>query len=429
VQIHMPYGDETLEASLEDTHVLNTLDVADAPALPDVADAMRSALQTPIGPVAPLADIVRPGERVVIVVSDSFRTTRIEQVLPTILQTLRQSGVRDKDISFVFATGSHRAPTEEEKPVILGDAIYERFKDQAFSHDPEDQANLVHVGETSRGTPVEINRRVHEADRVIATGAVVLHYFGGFGGGRKSIVPGVVSKRTIAHNHARNLHATEDRLDPAVRIGVLDGNPVAEDMLEAASLTHVDFMVNTVLNRNSQIAGLFAGHLDQAHRAACEFARTLFAVSIPEQADLVVASAGRAKNFIQSHKALFNAFQAMKPGGRIVFLTRSPEGFGGNKFAQWLSLRTPEAIIRALREDAEINGQTALSTVEKARSALFVTALSSDAVALLGGRKAEGLQEALNTARADLRASGVARPTCYLMPSAAYSVPVHEATV
>jgi nickel-dependent lactate racemase len=423
----MPYGEDALEATLEGVRVLDTLDVAAAPALADVPGAVRAALREPIGPVAPLANIVRAGERVAIVVSDSFRTTRIEQVLPVLLDALQRAGVREEDVSFVFSTGSHRGPTEAEKAVILGEAVYARFKERAFSHDPDDRENLVLVGETSRGTPVEINRRVHEADRVIATGAVVLHYFGGFGGGRKSIVPGLASKRTIAHNHARNLHATEDRLDPAVRIGALDGNPVAEDMLEAASLTPVDFMINTVLNRDGQIAGLFAGHLDQAHRAACDFARTLFAVNIPEQADIVVASAGKAKNFIQSHKALFNAYQAMKPGGRIVFLTQSPEGFGGNKFAQWLALRTPEAIIQALRRDAEINGQTALSTVEKARSALIVTALSEEEVALLGGRKAPDLQTALDWARADLAASGIARPTCYLMPSAAYSVPFHSA--
>ncbi len=427
MKIHMPYGDETLEASLEGVCPLDTLDIADTPALPDVTAAARAGFLDPTGPVKPLPEIVRPGEQVAIVVSDSFRTTRVERILPLLLDTLRHAGIREEDTCFVFATGSHRGPTEDEKAVILGEAVYRRFKDRAFSHDPDDPANLVCLGETSRGTPVEINRRVHEADRVIATGAVVLHYFGGFGGGRKSIVPGLASKRTIAHNHARNLHATEDRLDPAVRIGALDGNPVAEDMLEAASLVHVDFMINTVLNRDGEIAGIFCGHLDQAHRAACAFARTLFTVEIPEQADLVIASAGEAKNFIQSHKALFNAFQAMKPGGRIVFLTRSPEGFGGNKFAQWLALRTPGAIIRALREDAEINGQTALSTVEKAPSTLFVTELSNEAVTLLGGRKAPGFQAALDLAKTELAAAGITRPTAYLMPSASYSVPFHPA--
>jgi len=422
VKFEMPYGDTTVTAALEGFDLLDTLDVADVPGVADVAGAAAAALARPIGTV-PLAETVRPGERVAIVVSDSFRTTRIEQVLPTLLDTLRGAGVRDEDICFVFATGSHRGPTEAERAVILGDGVYAAFRDRAFSHDADDADGLVYVGETSRGTPVEVNRRVHEADRVIATGAVVLHYFGGFGGGRKSIVPGLASKRTIAHNHARNLHATEDRLDPAVRIGVLDGNPVAEDMLEAAQCTRVDFVVNTVLNRDGQVAGLFAGEMDAAHRAACAFAKEVFAVHIDRQADLVIASAGKAKNFIQSHKALFNAFQAMKPGGRIIFLARAPEGYGGNKFAQWLSLRTPEAIIQELRRDAEINGQTALSTVEKARSALLVTELSEDEVALLGGRKAAGLQDAVDTARAELAGGAAGRPTCYLMPSAAYSVP------
>jgi len=423
----MPYGDTEQETAIAWGRCLGILDVANAPPLADIAQATREALRRPIGMERPALAGVRPGEKIVIVVSDAFRKTGIHEILPTFLESLAEAGARDDDIAFLVATGSHRAPTAVEQGRILGEAVYRRFRARAFVHDPVDTENLVYMGRTSRGTPVSLNRRLVEADHVFVTGTVVLHYFGGFGGGRKSIVPGLAGIDTIAHNHALNLHPTEDRLNPAVRIGVLDGNPLAEDMIEAARMCRVDCIINTVLNRDGAIAGLFVGELDAAHRAAAGFARDLYAVQINEKADLVVTSAGNAKNFIQSHKALFNGCQALKPGGRMVFLAAAPEGLGGNKFMHWLGLGSRSAIIAELRKNAEINGQTALSTIEKSIITTFVTELSENEVSRMGGRKASDLGEALERVRADLAAGGVADPTYYLMPSASYTVPTHDA--
>lgn len=422
--IEMPYGADTLRADVPWGTLLGTLDIAPAESVGDVAAATRAALTNPLGACAPLREIVKPGERVVIVVSDSFRTTRIEQVLPALLETFAACGARDEDITFLFSTGTHRGPTPEEAEKILGPAVYARFKERAVTHDATDTANLIDLGTTSRGTPVKINRLAVECDRLIVTGTVVLHYFGGFGGGRKSLVPGIAGVDTIAANHSKNLHATENTLDPAVRIGVMDGNPVAEDMLEAARMVKTDFLINTVLNRDNAIAGIFAGAMETAHRAAAGFAHTLYCVPCPAQADIVVASAGTAKNYLQSHKALFNANQALKPGGRIVFVARAPEGLGGNKLATWLALGSRGAIIAELRRNAEINGQTALSTIEKAAVSDFVTELSPEDIAVLGARKADSLADALEHARACLPAAAQANPTIWLMPTASYAVPV-----
>lgn len=423
MRIRMPYGAETVEADLRGVEALSTLDVAEAPALHDVAAATLKGLAEPIGMPMGALDAVLPGERVCIIVSDSFRYTGIERVLPTLLAEIEARGVREEDISFLFATGTHRGPDESEARQILGAGIHARFAARAHTHDARDEATLVDVGTTSRGTRVRVNRRALECDHLIVTGTVVLHYFGGFGGGRKAVVPGVAGADSIAQNHARNLDAVEDRLNPDVRIGVMDGNPVAEDMLEASRFCRVTALVNTVLNRQGQIAGLYIGDLEAAHRAACAHALRLYGTPIARQADLVVASAGTAKNFIQSHKALFNAYQAVRPGGRIVFLAPAREGYGGNKFREWVSLGSVPTIMAALRERAEINGQTALSTVEKAPITIFVTEMPAEDVQLLGGRKAASLQAALDLAIAELERDGVARPTAHLMPSAGYSVP------
>ncbi|MDQ1256466.1 MAG: Nickel-dependent lactate racemase, partial [Candidatus Hydrogenedentes bacterium] len=328
MRITMPYGDTVCDAEIAWGKCLGTLDIRDMPELPDIEGAVREALEHPIGLDRPLAALVSPGETVAILVSDAFRHTGVDRTLPVILAVLNKAGIPDSAITIVFATGTHRPPTLDEQARILGPELDARMT-KRIVHDPENMFNFDYVGKTSRGTRVELNKAVMAHDRIVATGAVVLHYFAGYGGGRKSVVPGIASAETIAHNHAMNLDPHEDRLNPNVRIGALEGNPVAEDMLEAARFAQVDCIVNTVLNRQGQIAGVFAGELDAAHRAAAQFARGLFAVDIKERADLVIASAGSAKNFVQCHKALFNAYQAVFPAGRIVFVAQCPEGLGG----------------------------------------------------------------------------------------------------
>ncbi len=423
LEIQIPYGGETQNASLPTGILLGTLDVSDTPELQNRDDAIREAIENPIGLSKSIFEIVNPGETVAIVVPDSFRTSRIEQVLPILVTGLLEAGISAVDISFVYATGTHRGPTPDEERRILGNYLYEQFKGQTFAHDPRDDQNLVFVGTTSRGTKVHLNRRVQEADRIIATGAVVLHYFGGYGGGRKLIVPGVAGINTIASNHSMNLHPTEDQIDPSVRIGGLVGNPVAEDMLEAAQLSHVDCIVSTVLNRESKIAGVFAGELNAAHLEATKFAREQFAVEIEERADLVIAASPSTQNFVQTHKALFNAYQAVKPDGRIILLAPCPEGLGGDQFVKWLRLGSREAIIVGLRQESEINGQTALSTIEKAPITYVVSEMTSDDVLMMKGMPAESLDDAISKALSDLEADGRVDPTVYLMPSAEYTVP------
>ena len=421
MRIEMPYGDTTLRANAPWLRHLGRLDIAEVPELADRDAAIAQAIESPIGLARNLYEIVQPGERIAIVVSDSFRKTAVDQLLPVLLEGLHRRGVSEEDIRFVFASGTHRPPTPSEQAEILGDAVYERFKARAFTHTPNDDANLVTVGTTRRGTVVEINRNVWECDRVIATGAVVMHYFGGFGGGRKSIVPGISSARTIAHNHAMNLDPDMDTLNPAVRIAALDGNPVAEDMLEAARFVGVDYIINTVLNREGKIARVFAGELDAAHRAAAAFAQAVYSVHVDRRADVVIAASPHTRNFVQTHKALYNAFQAMKPGGRIILLAPCPEGLGGEQFVKWLRLGSRGAVIAGLRRESEINGQTALSTLEKAPSSIMVTDLTEKEVLCLGARKAPNLENALATVRIEMGVS--VEPECYVMPSAAYTVP------
>jgi len=422
--IDLPYGDRQLAATLTGVRFLGEVQCrGNTRPAPDPDAAVRHAIEHPIGLDRAL---IAPGTRddtAVIVVSDQFRQTRADWMLPVLLDRLNEAGISDGAVSVLFSTGTHRPPTDGERRAIVGERAYPRLRDRLHIHDPHDRGGHVRVGTTSRGTPVDINRRLVHANHVIVTGTIVLHYFGGFGGGRKSIVPGAASVETIAHNHAMNLHPTENRLDPAVAIGVMDGNPVAEDMLEASRMVAVDGIVNTVLTPDGEVAAVFAGELDAAHRAGCAFARNLYAVPLREAADLVVAASAHTRNFVQTHKALYNAHRATTPAGRVVLAAPCGEGLGGEQFTQWLDLGDPERVIAALRQRSEINGQTALSTLMKGPRSHLVTDLEESDVRRLRGHKHATLQEAVDAALGALRVSGIGTPRVWTLPDAAYVVP------
>lgn len=423
IPVTMPYGPKMVDAILPHGNLLGTLEVPAVGVCASPGALLAGALENPSGMQGHGLDGFLPGDRVVIVVSDIFRRTGMEILLPALLEGLGRRGVSPEDIHFLVATGVHRPSTSGEICQILGAEVHARHACRVTVHNAYDRESLSFLGRTSRGTPVWINRMVLPPAKIILTGTVVLHYFAGFGGGRKSLVPGVAGEETISANHSLNLDPVHERLNPAVRIGVTAGNPVAEDMHEAAAMVPVALVVNTVLAPDGGVAGVFAGDRDAAHSDACAAAAGMYVREIGCQADLVVASSGGARNFIQSHKALFNAWQALRPGGVMVFLAPASEGLGTERFREWLSLGSPGEVMRALRTRAEINGQTALSTLGKAPSAVMVTEMTEQDTAATGAEKAPGFQEAVDRAFVRLRASGIDSPSVLLMPHASHTVP------
>ena len=222
-------------------------------------------------------------ESVGIRVSEAYRARGVGRYLPALVEELHRAGARDADIRFVFASGTHRVPTPDQQRTILGPAIFDRFRGRLFTREAYNDSRHVRVGITSRGTPVELDRLAMECDRIIATGAVVLHYFGGFGGGRKSIVPGLASARTIA---AHAINCTTENHSPDVRIGV-GRQSVAEDMLEAAKLAQVPAL-STPCSTGRANRGTVRWRTRTGARAAAELARSLYAVPISRKADMVI---------------------------------------------------------------------------------------------------------------------------------------------
>ena len=285
----------------------------------DIEASLRAPLW-PSGDHPTVFDLVRPHESVCLIVSDYTRKTAADRVLPVLLDGLRRQGCSLEDMFILVATGIHRPPTPAEIERIVGADVAKGFHGRLFVHDPDDNANLVAVGTTKRGHEVRINRRAAEADRRVPVGAASYHYHAGFGGGRKSLVPGLAARETIAYNHSLTLDPERDCIHPGVEVGSLDGNPVAEEMLEGARMCRPDIIVNTVLTPEGDLAGVFSGDLDIAHRAACRLVEKICRIDIREQADFVIASAGEAPNWIQSHKALYNASSAIHASGRIVLV-------------------------------------------------------------------------------------------------------------
>ena len=343
----------------------------------------------------------RPGEKVVIVTSDITRYTASEIYLPLVVERLNQQGIPDGDIEILIALGIHRAQTRHEHEKILG-TLYGRI--HVRDHACDNPAELVSIGRTSNGIDVRINRRAVDADHLILTGVIGFHYFAGFGGGRKSILPGIASRQACMDSHfavlnpgsgsGRNLHAVT---------GNLDNNPVHKAMCEACAMAAPDFILNTVLTPDKRIVAAFAGHWRTAHEEGCRYYRENFSFPLQEKADLVVVSCGgfpKDINLIQAHKAMEYAAQALKDGGVMILLAECRDGFGNATFFSWFQHTQLNLFEAALREKYEINGQTAFSVLQKARrySIILVSEFPAQQVEKMGMKPASTLEQAMSIA-------------------------------
>jgi len=409
------YGHEKVILSLPEAVPREVLQMPRLEPLADPAAAMREALQNPIASV-PLREYVRPGESVCLLVNDSTRVARSDYFLPILLETLQEAGIREEDIFVVFTNGTHRPLSREEMTELVGEEIARRIT--LINHDCHDMEQLVSLGETSRGTPLQVNARVARADKRILTGSIVYHFFAGFGGGRKALVPGVAGYETIRVNHSM-------LLQPRARMGLLEGNPVHEDQLEGALRVGGGFLFNVVLDEEKNFLGVFAGDMEKAHLEGCTLVRRAYSVPIAVYADVVIASCGghpKDINVYQAHKTLENAVQALKPGGQLILLACCPEGVGSELYEAWAErYDTLEAVKKALQENFQLGGHKAYSvgrSLQRGRVYL-VSRLSPEKARILGFIPAGSLEEAVEAVyreRTDL--------FTYIIPQGSLLVPM-----
>ena len=323
-------------------------------------------------------EIVRPGESVLIVVPDATRQTASGQIVNLLVRRLIANGTMPFEITIIFATGIHRAVTEDEKREILTPFIAQRIK--TIAHNPRDLAALVNFGETSGGIPVQLNRALVEHDRVIIVGGINFHYFAGFTGGRKLICPGLAATRTISETHRLAFDCARKTRRAGVGTGILDGNAVHEAFTEAAAKINPSFSVNTIVNEDGAASEIFCGDWIVAHQAACEFYAQQHTIKITEKRNLVIASCGGSPhdiNLIQAHKTLDAARRICTDGGTIALIAECADGLGKNDFLSWFEAKNSAELAEKLCEKYQVNGQTAWNLLRIAENynVVIITAL------------------------------------------------------
>lgn len=354
----LKYGEQEMALNIATENILQVIESNPVVFDQTEEEIVRTALANPIDSL-PLSKLVQPGQRVCVVIPDITRVwQRTGLFLPFIVEELEKGGVRDEDILFISALGTHRAQTADEHRLLLGPQLAGRFT--VTDHDCHDRSKLVYCGETSFGTPVWLNKQAMECDHLVLTGGIVYHFLAGWSGGKKYVLPGIASYETVMANHALSLNPVRGQgPHPDVRSGNDDTNLIHRDMLEAAGLAKPSFIFN-VVTAEGRIAGAVAGHYQTAHDAGRRLVDSIDGVTIREKADLVIASAGGSPkdvNLYQSIKTLINAREATKPGGTMIILTESPEGLGGNAEVQEMILDYDTVLERedALRADYSIS--------------------------------------------------------------------------
>jgi nickel-dependent lactate racemase len=417
--MELNYGTTSFRLEFPPGKLMSAVRAASSPSAADPHTIVGRALDA----CQPVFEAFEPGEKVVIVTSDITRYTGSEVYLPLLVERLNRAGIADGSIEIVIALGIHRKQTAREHEKILG-PLFGRIT--VSDHDCDDPGKLVWLGRTSGGIEVEVNRTVAEADRLILTGTIGFHYFAGFGGGRKSILPGVASRKSCMASHFAVLNPGEGSgRNSRAASGILDGNPVHQAMVEGCAMADPDCILNTILSPDKRIIAAFGGDWREAFAAGCRYYAERFTFPLDRLADLVVVSCGgfpKDINFIQAHKAMEYGSRALRDGGVMVLLAECRDGYGNATFFDWFRFSDPAEFEAELRQNYEINGQTAYSALLKAQRfrIILVSALPAAEVTTMGMTPAASLDEALVLAEEMLPKDCLA----YVIPEGGVVLPV-----
>ncbi len=363
----LPYGDTTIELEIPDDKLVGVFEPAALPPADDPVAMLREALANPIGSDR-LRDLARGKQSVVVTIEDATRPVPTGMLLDAVMEELSAGGVSPDKVKVIVATGLHRPLTQEELCRSLGSWA---GKLGAENHDPNTPERLLHLGTTSLGTDIALNRAFLDAELKVLTGDVEVHQFCGYGGGPKSVYPGLADAEAIRTNHSR--------MDIAgAEPGRIDGNPVREEINEVGRMAGVDFNLSVALDAQHRLVGASAGDVEASFRQACTWIDRMYRVDVPQRADLVIASPGghpKDIDLYQSQKAIEEATRIVAPGGAVLVLAQCPEGSGSTLFEQWMAdAHAPEDIIARIREDFVMGGHKAYQIareLQRARVHLF----------------------------------------------------------
>jgi len=350
-EIELPYGDSQLKAEVVTKNLNYVLRTRDVAGLEDVREAITNSLRSPIE-CPPLVDLINQDDKVVILVTDNTRPCPDDTMVPPILAELERK-VRPENITIVVALGLHPPLGKHQLVQKLGQDIVQKYN--VINHDVN---ATIHIGTTSRGTPVDVNTKVVEADFRLSTGLIEPHVFAGFSGGRKSIAPGVLGLRSVYRNHGYKMIQ-----HPSVRAGILQGNPVHEDMVEQAGMAKLNFIVNVLINKRREITHVVAGNPIIAHERGCEIEREIAGVEVNHKVDITITSNNGAPldlDLYQTCKGICNAATVTRDGGIIIVASSCNAGVGPEAFRELhASVSSPHEVLQKIRREEPIGVQWA----------------------------------------------------------------------
>lgn len=350
MKLEFGFGNGVQEVVVPDDRLMGILRANEVAAPSSEEDELLRALRNPIGSKT-LRELIQPGKKIAIVTSDITRPMPTYKVMPALLDELYAAGANKEDITLVFALGSHRKHAPEEMEKLAGSRAWNEIR--CVDSDPVD---CIHMGVTTAGTPVDITRVVAEADYRICLGNIEFHYFAGYSGGAKAIMPGVSTRDAIQANHSMMVRQE-------ACAGNLKNNPIRDDIEEAGKICPIDFILNVVLSEQKKILKAVAGDPVLAHREGCKFLDTLYLKELEEPADIILVSQGGAPkdlNLYQTQKALDNAKHAIKEGGIIILIGSCKEGLGEHVFEEWMTKSpSPKAMIERIGHDFQLGGHKA----------------------------------------------------------------------
>jgi len=348
-EIELPYGSSFLKAKIPTKNIAYTLDTRDVEGFGNESEAITSSLRSPIDCPA-LRDCVNKNDKVVVIVTDNTRPCPDDRLLPPILAEL-EAKIPRENITIIIACGLHPPMDRQELVKKLGKGIVENY--QVVNHDVNQTVN---IGTSSRGTPVDINTRVVEADFRVSTGFIEPHFFAGFSGGRKSVAPGVFSVRSAYHNHGYKMIE-----HPGVRAGVLKGNPLHEDLVEQAKMAKLNFIVNVLLNKKRASTHVVTGDPIKAHEKGCQIEKEIAGVKVKRKVDITITTNSGAPldlDLYQSCKGIDTAAQVTRDGGIIIIAASCSAGVGPEAFRELhASVSSPKEVLQKIRREEPIGVQ------------------------------------------------------------------------
>jgi len=363
---------------------------------------------------------IHAGAKLLLIVPDHTRKCRLPIVLPLLLQELQNMRV---GIEILIANGSHVLQPDHVIRELVGEEVYSSYP--VVQHDSLDDKTLVFFGNTTYGTKIYLNEKVKKADYIITIGGILLHYFAGFGGGPKMLMPGVAGYETIRQNHRLTIDQKTGQFHKECYEGNIKTNPVYLDLSQVVKFVPDCTSLQFALNAKGEIVQAETGPILETQERICATVNDLYTIAIEDKADIVVASAGGFPadvNLIQTHKSIQHAFQAVKPKGTIILLAECPEGAGSKTFMPYFNESSAAAIGLCLLKDYKINGHTALALKTKSENAriFFVSKCDEQIVRQTGMIPSSTIDEAMDSAKKYLK---TVNPIGYILPYANLYLP------